>query len=136
MHESRDKIIVFDGVCVLCSGWVNFVLQRDHARQFKFAAMQTSAGRALLSKHGIDPDDPVTFLVVDDSVPYKDTDALIRVLGNFNAGWRILAAGLRCVPRTFRNAVYRWIARNRYRFFGRREACYFPRPDETMRFLD
>jgi predicted DCC family thiol-disulfide oxidoreductase YuxK len=135
MHEPRDKVIVFDGVCVLCSGWVNFVLRRDHARQFKFAAMQTATGRALLSKHGIDPDDPVTFLLVDDDVPYTDTDALIRVLDNFTVGWRALSLGLRCVPRTVRNAFYRYIARNRYRLFGRREACYLPRPDEAIRFL-
>jgi predicted DCC family thiol-disulfide oxidoreductase YuxK len=135
MHEPRDKIIVFDGVCVLCSGWVNFVLRRDHARQFKFAAMQTATGRALLSQHGIDPDDPVTFLVVDNNVPYTDTDALIRVLDNFDAGWRGLSIGLRCVPRVIRNAFYRYIARNRYRLFGRREACYLPRPDEAIRFL-
>lgn len=135
MHEPRDKVIVFDGVCVLCSGWVNFVLRRDHARQFKFAAMQTATGRALLSKHGIDPDEPVTFLLVDDDVPYTDTDALIRVLDNFTVGWRALSLALRCVPRTVRNAFYRYIARNRYRLFGRREACYLPRPDEAIRFL-
>jgi predicted DCC family thiol-disulfide oxidoreductase YuxK len=135
MHESRDKIIVFDGVCVLCSGWVNFVLRRDYARQFKFAAMQTSTGRDLLSKHGIDPDDPVTFLVIDDEVPYTDTDALIRVLSKFTAGWRWLSIGLRCVPRPVRNSLYRYIARNRYRLFGRREACYLPRSDEAIRFL-
>lgn len=66
-----DSIIVFDGVCVLCSRWVGFVLRRDRAGRFKFAAMQTPTGRELLTKHGIDADDPLTFLVIEDGNRYR-----------------------------------------------------------------
>jgi predicted DCC family thiol-disulfide oxidoreductase YuxK len=132
---SNARVIVFDGVCVLCSGWVRFVLKHDSQRVFKLAAMQTPAGRALLEQHGIDPDDPTTFLVIDDDVAYTDTDALIRALGHFGFFWRMCGAVLRVVPRAWRNAVYRYIARNRYRFFGRREACMIPGPEHSDRFV-
>jgi len=129
------KIIVFDGVCALCSGWVGFVLKRDRRREFKLAAMQTPQGRALLSGHGIDPDDPTTFLVIDGQAAFTDTDALIRVLGRFHFGWRLSAWLLRAVPRSWRNAAYRYVARNRYRLFGRRDTCMAPTPDHADRFL-
>lgn len=131
---SRERIIVFDGVCVLCSGWVGFVLKRDRRANFKFAAMQTPTGRALLAAHGVDPDAPSTFLVIDDGA-HTDTDALIRVLLNFNMGWRFIASLLRIVPHGIRDAAYRLLARNRYRLFGRRVSCYVPPMSLQERFL-
>ena len=83
------KIIVFDGVCVLCSAWIGFVIKRDNAREFLFAAMQSDTGRALLVQHGVDPDDPVTFLLVDAGMPYTDTDAALRIVSWFGRGWRL-----------------------------------------------
>jgi len=136
MNELRSsKVIVFDGVCVLCSGWVNFVLRRDRTQEFSFAAMQTEKGRALLTQYGIDPDDPVTFLLIEDNTAYTDTDAALRVVGRFGGGWRAFAMVFRCIPRSIRGPCYRWAARNRYRFFGRRETCYLPSTDEAARFL-
>lgn len=129
------RIIVFDGVCVLCSDWVRFVMRRDRPKLFQFAAMQTDRGRALLTAHGIDPDDPVTFLLVEDDRHYTDTDAALRVIREFHFGWQALAAALRVIPRFLRNALYRWIARNRYRLFGRREICFLPSAADADRFL-
>jgi predicted DCC family thiol-disulfide oxidoreductase YuxK len=132
---SAAKTIVFDGVCALCSAWVGFVLKRDCAHEFQFAAMQTAAGRTILMQHGVDPDDPVTFLLVDDGAAYTDTDAALRVVSRFGTGWRIFAGIVRVIPSSLRNVLYRWIARNRYRFFGRRAACLVPNADEADRFL-
>lgn len=127
-------VIVFDGVCMLCSGWVRFLLGRDGGRH-RFAAMQGPTGRALLDSHGLDPDDPVSFLLVEGARAYTDTDAIIRVLARLGGPWRALAAALRCLPRGLRDASYRLLARHRYRLFGRRQACTVPDPDSHARFL-
>ena len=130
-----DRVIVFDGVCVLCSAWVGFVLKRDRRREFRFAAMQSATGRALLIQSGVDPDDPSTFLVIDGESVFSDSDALIRVLRQFGIGWRATASMIAICPRSWRNACYRFIARHRYRLFGRREVCYLPLPTDAERFL-
>jgi predicted DCC family thiol-disulfide oxidoreductase YuxK len=132
---NATKTIVFDGVCVLCSAWIGFVIKHDRAREFQFAAMQTVVGRTLLTQHGIDPNDPVTFLLIDTNVAYTDTDAVLRVVSRFGPAWRIFASIFRTIPRSLRNVLYRWIARNRYRLFGRRDACLIPPTDAVDRFL-
>jgi predicted DCC family thiol-disulfide oxidoreductase YuxK len=130
-----DSVIVFDGVCVLCSRWVDFVLRRDPHGRYKFAAMQTSSGRALLIEHGVDPDDPLSFLLLEGKKGYTDTDAIVRILRSFGSGWSLLGLLLSVVPRFVRDPLYRWIARNRYRMFGRREVCRVPTADIADRFL-
>jgi predicted DCC family thiol-disulfide oxidoreductase YuxK len=130
-----DSVIVFDGVCVLCSRWVSFVLRRDRTGHFKFAAMQTPTGRDLLTKHGIDPDDPLSFLLLEEGRGYTDTDAIVRILRSFGPGWRFMALLVSIVPRFVRNPFYRWIARHRYRLFGQRPSCLVPAADVADRFL-
>jgi predicted DCC family thiol-disulfide oxidoreductase YuxK len=129
------SVIVFDGVCVLCSRWVAFVLRRDRSQRFKFAAMQTATGRKLLVEHDIDPDDPLSFLLLEDGVGYTDTDAIVRILRRFGSGWRLVAALVSIVPRFVRDPLYRWIARHRYRLFGQRPSCLIPPADIADRFL-
>jgi predicted DCC family thiol-disulfide oxidoreductase YuxK len=130
-----DRVLVFDGVCVLCSHWVAFVLRHDRRRLYKFAAMQTVTGRELLTRHGIDPDDPKSFLLLEAGRGYMDTDAIIRVLKSFGGVWQALAALLRLMPRLLRDPMYRWLARNRYRLFGRRDVCMIPSQQSAERFL-
>jgi predicted DCC family thiol-disulfide oxidoreductase YuxK len=130
-----DSVIVFDGVCMLCSRWVDFVLRRDLYGRYKFAAMQAASGRALLIEHGIDPDDPLSFLLLEDKKGYTDTDAIVRILRSFGPGWKFIAVLVSIVPRFVRDPLYRWIARNRYRMFGRRAACRVPTADIADRFL-
>lgn len=128
-------IIVFDGVCVLCNGWVAFLLEHDRERRYRFAAMQTPAGRKLLERHGLDPSDPMSFLLVDSEGAWTDTDAIARVLVGLGGAWRPLSRALYAIPRALRDRAYRLIARNRYRWFGRRSQCLVPSPEERDRFL-
>ena len=130
-----DSIIVFDGVCVLCSRWVDFVLRRDPQGRYRFAAMQTTSGRSLLIAHGIDPEDPLSFLLLEDGAGYTDTDAIVRILRSFGRGWQLVALLMSIVPRFIRDPLYRWIARHRYRLFGQRPACRVPTADTADRFL-
>lgn len=129
------SILVFDGVCVLCSHWVRFVLRHDRRGLYQFAAMQTATGRELLIKHGIDPDDPTSFLLFEQGRGFTDTDAIVRVLKSFGGGWRLASALLAVIPRFVRDPIYRWTARNRYRLFGRHDVCIVPSAQTADRFL-
>ncbi|MFC3813577.1 thiol-disulfide oxidoreductase DCC family protein [Lysobacter sp. GCM10012299] len=130
----RGAVIVFDGVCVLCNGWVDFLLRHDRDGRYRFAAMQTVSGRELLATHGLDPDDPVSFLLVDGDRAWTDTDAIVRVLQGLGGAWRT-AAAVRLIPRFVRDPLYRHVARNRYRWFGRHAQCLVPTPQQASRFL-
>lgn len=130
------SIIVFDGVCKLCSRWVDFILRHDVDGRFKLAAMQGIHGRTLLASHGLSPDDPASLLLVQGDRSYTDTDAIIRVLQNFGMGRRLLGNLLKLVPRRIRDLIYRWLARNRYELFGKRSQCRIPDSTQAWRFLD
>ena len=135
IQPDRDgAVIVFDGVCVLCNGWVRFLLRHDRRGRYRFAAMQGESGRALLVAHGLDADDPASFLLIEENAAWTDTDAIVRVLSGLGGAWR-LAALLRVLPRGVRDRLYRGIARNRYRMFGRHERCMIPAPEQAARFL-
>ena len=135
MHDNVGAIVVFDGVCVLCNGWVRFLLRHDHAGRYRFAAMQSASGRALLAAHGLDADDPSSFLLVEQGRAWTNTDAIRRVVAGLGGEWRIVHA-LGIMPRRLRDGLYGMVARNRYRWFGRHEACYLPTPEQRARFLD
>ncbi|MDR7191755.1 thiol-disulfide oxidoreductase DCC family protein [Luteimonas terrae] len=130
----KGPIVVFDGVCALCSGWVRFLLRHDRRARFHFAAMQETVGHDLLVEHGIDPADPVSFLLVDGDAAWHDSDGVIEVLRRLGGVWRA-AVLLRMVPRALRDPAYRLLARNRYRVFGRRETCMVPPAEVRARFL-
>src|SRR5215469_15065559 len=100
--DANNPVIVFDGTCVLCSRWVDFIVRYDHAGRFRLAAMQSEAGRALLVAHGLSPDDPVSFLLAQDGQGYRDTDAIARVLRQVGGRWQVAAALLRAVPERVR----------------------------------
>jgi len=132
---AQSPVLVFDGVCLLCSAWVAFVLRHDRSGRIRFAAMQSSAGRNLLQAHGLDADDPLSFLFVSDGKGHTQSDAILRLVGSFGGAWRFVEA-LRVVPTFLRDALYRLIARHRYRWFGRRDHCLMPDAAVRARFLD
>jgi predicted DCC family thiol-disulfide oxidoreductase YuxK len=122
-------VILYDGVCVFCSRWVRFVATRDVAQRFRFTAIQSGYGTRLAQAFGIDPGDPDTNAVVHGGVAYFKSDAALTVLGHLPRwGW---VRVLRFVPKPLRDAVYNLVARNRYRIFGKYEACFVP--DASLR---
>jgi predicted DCC family thiol-disulfide oxidoreductase YuxK len=134
LHD-RGAIIVFDGVCVLCNGWVDFLLRADTRGRYRFAAMQSAAGRRLLQQHGLDADDPASLLLLDEQGAHTDSDAILRVLAGLGGAWRMTAVG-HLLPRLLRDPLYRWVARHRYRWFGRRAACRIPDAWQRQRFIE
>jgi predicted DCC family thiol-disulfide oxidoreductase YuxK len=115
-------LILYDGDCVLCSGWFRFVAQRDTARRFLFTAIQSPYGRALAERYGIDPDNPQSNAVLIDGIVNLKSDSAIAAISALPGyGWVRM---FRAVPRVLRDPLYSLIARNRYRWFGRNETCW------------
>jgi predicted DCC family thiol-disulfide oxidoreductase YuxK len=132
---STGPIIVFDGVCILCSANAQFVLDNDRAETFRLASIQGAVGTALMRANGLDPGDPETIIVIDGARVFRDSDAILEIYDRLGWPWRALA-WTRIIPRSLRDAVYRFVARNRYRVFGKREACWLPLPAHAARILD
>jgi predicted DCC family thiol-disulfide oxidoreductase YuxK len=132
--ELPDGLILFDGVCLLCSAWVRFVVRRDPAARFRFVAIQDPAGRRVAAQLGIDAAEPETNAVVLGGRAFFKSDAALVVPGAL-PGWRRWTAPLRLAPRPLRDWVYDRVARNRYRLFGRTDVCMVPTPDLARHFL-
>ena len=129
-----DDVILYDGVCVFCSRWIRFIATRDVARRFRFTAIQSVYGTRLAQALGIDPDDPDTNAVVHGGVAYFKSDGALMVLSHL-PGWR-WTSYLRVVPKPLRDIVYNLVARNRYRIFGKYDACFVPDAELRARVLE
>ena len=128
-------IVVFDGVCNLCAHSVRFILRHEAAPHFQFAPLQSPAGTRLLKTFGFSPDDAKTFVLIADGRPYVRSDAAIRIAKRLKGAWKLVGL-VRVIPRPIRNWMYDVVARNRYRWFGRTEACMVPTPELQSRFLE
>lgn len=128
------SIIVFDAECVLCSANAQFVLRHDRRGRFRLASMQGEVGAGLYRRFGIDPGAPETLIVVTGDRALRDSAAIFAIWSGLGWPWRALTV-LSLVPRFVRDPVYRLIARNRYRIFGKRETCWIPSPEQASRVL-
>lgn len=135
MEMPHGPILLFDGVCNFCNGAINFVIEHDPAARFRFASLQSEAGRALLQQHGLGDLPVSTIVLIDGGKAYKQSDAVLRTAQRLGGPFALLVPFL-LVPRALRNAAYRTFARNRYRLFGRSEVCLVPTPELRQRFLD
>jgi predicted DCC family thiol-disulfide oxidoreductase YuxK len=135
VDPAEHPILLFDGVCNLCEGLVRFAIEHDRTGRFRFAPLQSELGRALLVRHGYDPDAIDAVVLVDGAGATDRSTAALRLARDLGAPWRWLAPALLLVPRGLRDAVYDWVARNRYRWFGRRSECLVPTPELRARFL-
>ncbi len=133
--SAPDGLVVFDGVCRLCSGGVRFLLRADRAERLSFTAAQWPFGRALLTDAGLDPDDPSTFLYFDQGRPLQRSDAVLAILRRLPAPWPWLARAASAVPRGGRDRLYDFVARRRYQVLGRRASCELPGPELRGRFI-
>jgi predicted DCC family thiol-disulfide oxidoreductase YuxK len=133
MEMPANPIVLFDGVCNLCNGSVQFIIRRDPKARFRFASLQSTVGERLRGELGIDPTlDSV--LLVEDGRWYKESDAALRIAHGLGGPWKALGI-FRLIPTFLRDRAYRLIARNRYRWFGKQETCWLPTPELRGRFL-
>ena len=130
-----QHVLLFDGVCNLCNGFVQFVLPRDPQGYYKFASLQSDYGQNLLRRAGLPTDEISTVVLCENGRFYTHSDVGLRVVRHLSGLWPLLYA-LVIVPKPLRNAVYNWIARNRYRWFGKRESCMVPTLAYKSRFVE
>jgi predicted DCC family thiol-disulfide oxidoreductase YuxK len=136
MVEPGHAVILFDGVCNLCNGTVQFVIDRDPSGYFHFAALQSEAGAQLADRYGVPKaaGAPESVVVIEGGKFFDRSDAALRIAGRLGGLWPLLGAA-QIIPRFVRDAAYRFIARNRYRWFGKTETCRVPTPALRARFL-
>ena len=127
-------ILLFDGHCNLCNAWVRYVVKRDASSTIRFASLQSVAGRRLLEEHKIDANYIDSLVLFEEERFSVSSNAALRTLSYFD-GWERHLIFLSVVPRSLRDLVYRFIAKNRYKWFGRREQCMVPTPELSKRFL-
>lgn len=132
--DIAGPIILFDAECILCSANAQFVLTHDRKKRFRLAAMQGEVGSGLYRRFGIDPTNPDSIIVVDGDKMLRDSDAVLAIYAGLGWPWKALAL-FRLVPRFIRDPLYLFVARNRYRIFGRRESCWLPSPEFRDRLL-
>lgn len=130
----EHPLYLYDGQCVLCSRAVQYVLKYEPRSDMQFVAIQSKPGRKLAQDHKIDPDNPETFLLLINGQALKSSDALIALIryAGGPARWLLI---IRILPRPVRDFIYRRIAKNRYRIFGKHESCFVPTPDDRSRFV-
>lgn len=134
-RKTDDPVLLFDGVCNLCNSSVDFIVRHDPRGLVKFASLQSRTGRQLLEMAGLPADYDASLVLVEGDRFSTSSDAALRVARYLTAPWS-WAAIFRVVPRSIRDAVYRWISRNRYNWFGKRDTCRIPTPEERKRFID
>jgi predicted DCC family thiol-disulfide oxidoreductase YuxK len=130
----NNPIILYDGVCHLCNGVINYILPRDKKRHFKFSPLQSETGQALLHKFNLPTDDYDSFVLVEGENVYQRSSAAIRVMQGMGFPYN-LGGILWILPRPIRDALYNWVAKNRYKWFGQYDSCLMPTPDIKERFL-
>lgn len=130
----NHPVILFDGVCNFCNAGVNFIIKQDKKGIFRFAALQSEAGQKLLQLYHLPKEDFDSFVLVDKGKAYKRSSAGLKVYQRLSWYWQWTQL-FWIVPKLVRDGVYNVIAKNRYRWFGKKEACMIPTPDVRSRFL-
>ena len=127
-------VVIFDGVCNLCNASVDFIIRHDQAGYFKVSANQHETGQRILQEQGVDPASVDTVFLYENGQLYRRSTAALRIARRLGFPWHLLY-GFIIIPAPIRDAVYKVIARNRYRWFGKKETCRLPTPEERARFL-
>jgi predicted DCC family thiol-disulfide oxidoreductase YuxK len=135
MTELESKIILFDGVCNLCNGFVDFVIRRDTRGSFKFASLQSPRATSILAPYGHATPNQESIFLIEGKNAYRRSAAALRIFRGLRGFWPFLYVFI-IVPPFIRDGVYDWVAQNRYRWFGKRDTCRMPTALERERFLE
>jgi predicted DCC family thiol-disulfide oxidoreductase YuxK len=131
--EARP-IILFDGVCNLCAWAVRFIIERDPKVLFRFASLQSEIGQELMIKHELDPTNMDSFILIEGGTAHQQSTAALKVARHLSGAWPAFHAFV-VLPRFVRDPLYRLVARNRYRWFGKQQTCMIPTPELRARFI-
>lgn len=132
--KNNHPIILFDGVCNLCNGFVQFLIKRDPEGHFRFAALQSEVGQNLLKEYNVATENLDTVVLIDKGQAYLRSDVALRIASQMNGLWPLFSI-FRFLPRTLRDVIYDFIAARRYKWFGQEDQCMIPTPELKQRFL-
>jgi predicted DCC family thiol-disulfide oxidoreductase YuxK len=130
-----ERVLLFDGVCNLCNRLIRFIVRHDPSGRFKFASLQSEAGRQLLEGSGFAGQRPDSMVYLKKDRIYWKSDAVLELLYDLGSGWKLFYV-FKAVPKILRDAMYGVVARSRYKIFGRTDSCPLPEPGQSSRFLD
>ena len=133
-NSKKNLVILFDGICNLCHGAVRFFIKRDPQQKLRFASLQSESGRFILKRHGLPDDHLSSIVIVEGENFYLNSTAFLKACRHLRFPWPVVTVFL-LIPRPIRDLIYKWIARNRYRWFGKKDACPLPDPADADRFL-
>lgn len=134
--ENNKKIILFDGVCNLCNRWVQFTIKRDKKDVFRFAALQSEPGKKITGARGIDTASADSIILVEPGMAYyTKSDAVLEITKEFGGAWGLFSI-FAWIPRSLRDALYDFVARNRYKWYGKKGECMVPGPELRAKFLE
>ncbi|SFE75496.1 thiol-disulfide oxidoreductase DCC family protein [Alteribacillus iranensis] len=134
-RSEQHAVILFDGVCNVCHSSVQFIIRRDREAYFRFASLQSETAASLLSSVGLSSSDMSSIVLLEGDRYFTESTAVLRICKRLDGLWSMLYV-LRLVPSFIRDPLYRLFAKNRYRFFGKKDQCMVPTPDIKERFLD
>lgn len=134
MTSRKHKIILFDGVCNLCNSSVNFVIQRDKNDLFRFGALQEEPGKSIIKKYAIDPSKTDSIILISNNKAYTKSTAALKIARHLGGGYPLLYVFM-IIPRFIRNWVYDYVAKNRYKWYGKKDSCMIPTPELKSKFL-
>ena len=135
MIRSNHTVIFFDGVCNLCNGFVQFIIKRDRSARFRFASLQSAYAKEQLRQAHRDPEGLYSIIVMDGTKLLERSDAVLEIARHLGGAWPALTV-FKILPRGFRDALYNFVAGNRYRWFGRQDQCMIPTPELKARFIE
>ncbi|WP_340400955.1 thiol-disulfide oxidoreductase DCC family protein [Paenibacillus sp. FSL H8-0079] len=133
VHQGHPIVLV-DGVCHFCQGLTKWIIKRDPEGKYHFASLQSDVAKELLEKGNLSTDSMDTFVLIENGTYYTRSTAALRLAKGLKFPYPLLYVFM-IIPKFIRNAVYNWVARNRYRWFGKDEACMLPTPEIKDRFL-
>ncbi|EIJ40405.1 hypothetical protein JoomaDRAFT_3463 [Galbibacter orientalis DSM 19592] len=135
--ESGKKIILFDGVCNLCNRSVQFVIKRDSKDVFRFASLQSDLGKKLLAERSINPQETDSIVLIEPNVAYYTrSSAAIEIAKELGGLWSLISAFNYILPENIRDSIYNFIAKNRYKWFGKKDECPLPTPEQRRKFIE
>lgn len=134
-RDNTEMVILFDGVCNLCNGFVQFVIKRDRRNVFQFASLQSVYGTGLLNHYRFNSKTYETILLYNGKDLDTRSDAVINIVRELGGAWKMVAV-LKIIPRFFRNWVYDLVSVNRYKVFGKRDTCMVPTPELKSKFIE
>lgn len=133
--SSEHPLLLFDGVCNLCNGSIQFIIERDKQAFFRFASLQSETGQAHLRKLNLPTDEFDSFILFEKGQYYYRSTAALKVYSRLDCIFWKMSRIFFLVPRSIRDAVYDWVAKNRYKWFGKQDQCMMPSPELSSRFL-